>query len=73
MHNLLKKCPKCKNYYLEEETCPKCKERTINPNPPRFKPETIEKTVKGIMNKADEETLEKIINTLFKEETGTKK
>ncbi|HDH91590.1 MAG TPA: RNA-protein complex protein Nop10 [Candidatus Aenigmarchaeota archaeon] len=33
----MKKCPKCKTYTLKE-ICPKCGEKTINPEPPRYSP-----------------------------------
>lgn len=34
---MLKKCPKCKKYTMEE-ICKKCKIKTINPHPPKFSP-----------------------------------
>jgi len=36
--SLLKKCPRCKIYTLEEY-CPKCGSKTRVPHPPKFSPE----------------------------------
>jgi H/ACA ribonucleoprotein complex subunit 3 len=32
---LLKKCPKCKKYTLED-TCPACREKSVSAHPPKF-------------------------------------
>ena len=34
----IRKCPKCKTYTLKE-FCPKCNQKTIYPNPPRYSPQ----------------------------------
>jgi len=33
----MRKCPSCKAYTLKEK-CPKCGDRTVNPEPPKFLP-----------------------------------
>ena len=38
MKKLLKKCPKCSEYSLQE-TCPKCNEKTLSPHPAKFSPD----------------------------------
>jgi H/ACA ribonucleoprotein complex subunit 3 len=34
----MKKCPSCKIYTFKD-TCPKCSERTVSTEPPRYSPE----------------------------------
>lgn len=38
MKNLLKKCPNCSEYSLQE-TCEKCNEKTVSPHPAKFSPD----------------------------------
>jgi len=38
MRSIMKKCPVCGRYTMEDE-CPVCGERTVSPLPPRFSPE----------------------------------
>tara|TARA_B100000949_G_C14287161_1_gene454913 strand:+ start:1495 stop:1650 length:156 start_codon:yes stop_codon:yes gene_type:complete len=38
MKNILKKCPKCLEYSLQEN-CKECNVKTLTPHPPKFSPD----------------------------------
>ena len=38
MKNLLKKCPNCSEYSLQE-TCEECNEKSVSPHPAKFSPD----------------------------------
>ncbi|PKK85453.1 MAG: ribosome biogenesis protein [Thermoplasmata archaeon HGW-Thermoplasmata-1] len=38
MHSVIKYCPKCKEYTLQDN-CPECKGKSVQPGPARFSPE----------------------------------
>ena len=46
----IRKCPNCGRYTLKEY-CPECKEKTVNPHPPKFSPEDKYGKYRRIMKK----------------------
>ncbi|MFL6481282.1 MAG: RNA-protein complex protein Nop10 [Nitrososphaera sp.] len=38
MKHLIRKCPSCNTYTLNQN-CPKCSFRTIDPHPPKYSPD----------------------------------